>query len=324
MEKPTKSPLVCILAYDGLCTFEFGQCVEVFGLARPELDVNWYNLEVVSIDSGLLKAAGGVKLMASSDITLLKKANLIMLPGWRGVDEDVPQKLCEILQFASQYGVKIASICSGVFILAAAGLLTGRRATTHWRYIEHLKSKYPDIHVEDNVLYVDEGNIMSSAGSAAGLDLCLHIVRQDYGAEVANSVARRLVLPAHRDGGQAQYIPRPVVDLTRGKIAPLLDNLQRRLDENWTIDTIAILAKVSPRTLQRHFKDTTGLSPLVWLTKQRLHFARDLLETTKLTIDEIAFKVGIGSAESLRHHFRREMGIAPSTYRRSFPLTTRL
>ncbi len=312
---------VCILAYDGLCTFEFGLCVEVFGLDRPELEVPWYNLDVVSIDYGLLKAAGGISFMASTDLALLESADLIMLPGWRSIHDPVPEKLCQSLQKAVSNGARIASICSGVFILAAAGLLTGKRATTHWRYIDHLKSNYSDINVQDDVLYVDDGKILSSAGSAAGLDLCLHIVRQDFGAEIANSVARRLVLPAHRDGGQAQYVPRPVVENTHSDIAPLLDILQRRLDEDWTVDSMASAANTSPRTLQRRFKESTGQSPQMWLTKQRIAFARDLLETTKLTIDEIAYKVGIGSPESLRHHFRRDMGIPPSAYRRSFSAT---
>lgn len=312
---------VCILAYDGLCTFEFGLCVEVFGLERPELEVPWYNLDVVSIDHGLIKAAGGISFMASTDLSLLESADLVMLPGWRGIHDPVPDKLCQSLQTAVSKGARIASICSGVFILAAAGLLTGKRATTHWRYIDQLKSKFSDIDVQENVLYVGDGNILSSAGSAAGLDLCLHIVRQDYGAEIANSVARRLVLPAHRDGGQAQYVPRPVVANTHSDIAPLLDILQRRLDEDWTVERMAGAANTSPRTLQRRFKETTGQSPQMWLTKQRIAFARDLLETTKLTIDEIAYKVGIGSPESLRHHFRRDMGIPPSAYRRSFSAT---
>lgn len=197
-------PKVVVLAYDGLCTFEFGVAVEIFGLPRPELGDDWYRFAVASVDNGELRATGGIRIITDGDLSLLASADLIVVPGWRGVDSPVPDALCNALRQASARGCQLLSICSGVFVLAASGLLNGRKATTHWRYIETLKARYPDIDVVEDVLYQDEGEILTSAGSAAGIDLCLHIVRRDFGMETANSVARRLVIPPHRDGSQPQ------------------------------------------------------------------------------------------------------------------------
>lgn len=188
-------PQVVVLAYDGLCTFEFGVAVEIFGLPRPELGDDWYRFAVASVDSGELRATGGIRIVTDGDLSLLASADLIVVPGWRGLDPPVPPALCEALRQASARGCQLLSICSGVFVLAATGLLNGRKATTHWRYIDALKVRYPDIEVVEDVLYQDEGDILTSAGSAAGIDLCLHVVRRDYGMETANSVARRLVIP---------------------------------------------------------------------------------------------------------------------------------
>lgn len=309
---------VVTLAYDGLCTFEFGLCVEVFGLARPELSVPWYDHRVIACEPGPLRATGGIAVTADHDLDALNDAHLILVPGWRGMDTPVPESLIRALQTANSKGASIASVCSGVFVLAAAGLLDGRRATTHWRYIDALAARYPDVEVIPDVLYVDNGTVLTSAGSAAGLDMCLHLVRRDHGAEIANNVARRLVLPAHRDGGQAQFIPKPVGPERGGQIGPLLETLQRRLDEEWTLDSMARAAGMSPRTLIRRFRDSTGQSPQAWLTAQRVAFARDLLETTDLSIQPIAERTGLTTAETLRHHFRKIVGISPTAYRRSF------
>jgi AraC family transcriptional activator FtrA len=319
MTKPAgQPPLVCVLAYDGLCTFEFGICVEVFGLSRPELQVPWYRFAVVAAEAGPLRAIGGVTVSASHGLELLEEASLIMVPGWRGAGEPVPAALIDALIRARNRGARVASICSGVFVLAAAGLMSGRRATTHWRYVDRLRECDPTIDVVPDVLYIDEGGVLTSAGSAAGLDLCLHIVRRDYGAEIANSVARRLVLPAHRDGGQAQFVPRPVPRRNRGEIGPVLDSIRGRLDETWSVQAMARLAGLSSRTFLRRFRDTTGESPGAWLTGQRVAFARDLLETTRLGVKSVAEQSGFGSPESLRHHFRDRIGISPTAYRASF------
>ncbi len=199
-------PQVVVLAYDGLCTFEFGVAVEIFGLPRPELGDEWYRFAVAGIDDGELRATGGIRILTDGGLDLLESADLIVVPGWRGMDAPVPAALREALRRANARGCQLLSICSGVFVLAASGLLNGRKATTHWRYIEALKARYPAIGVVEDVLYQDEGDILTSAGSAAGIDLCLHVVRRDYGMETANSVARRLVIPPHRDGSQPQQL----------------------------------------------------------------------------------------------------------------------
>lgn len=214
-------PLVVALAYDGLCTFEFGVAVEVFGLSRPELGPDWYRFAVAALDAGPLRAVGGIRVEADGGLDLLDQADIIIIPGWRGAREPVPGDLIAALHRADKRGTRVLSICSGAFVLAAAGLLNGRRATTHWRYAATLVELYPDIRVMPDVLYVDEGNILTSAGSAAGIDLCLHLVRRDFGSEAANSVARRLVVQPHREGGQAQFIEAPVPTAREGaRLAP--------------------------------------------------------------------------------------------------------
>ena len=217
---------VAAIAYDGLCTFEFGIAVEIFGLPRPELDIPWYDFRVCGVDDGPASATGGVSLNITHGIETLAWADTIIVPGWRhGADETVPTGLREAVSTAHGRGARLVSICSGVFVLAAAGILDGKRATTHWRHAARLKALYPRISVEPDSLYVDEGQVPTSAGSAAGLDLCIHIVRRDHGPDIANSVARRLVLPTHRDGGQSQYVPRPVAPDGHA-IRPLLDLLK--------------------------------------------------------------------------------------------------
>lgn len=312
------SPLVCVLAYDRLCTFEFGIAIEVFGLPRPEFD-NWYRCEVVAVDKGPMRAMGGVTVEANADLSLLEKASLIVVPGWRAFDAPVPDRLATALARAHDNGARIASICSGVVVLAASGLLDGKRATTHWRYVNALKAAFPAIEVDEDVLYVDEGDVLTSAGSAAGLDLCLHIVRTDFGADIANKVARRLVLPAHRDGGQRQFVTRPVPRPRGGRIAPLLDRMRHRLDEDWPLQRMADEAGLSIRTLLRRVQEATGQTPQSWLVAERVAHAIHLLETTAAGLDDVAIAAGFGSAEVMRHHFRHLKGRPPSWYRTHFP-----
>src|SRR6218665_1813019 len=241
-----QSPLVVALAYDGLCTFEFGVAVEAFGLPRPEMGADWYRFAVVGIDAGEMRAAGGVRIVADGDLDLLAEAGTIIVPGWRGIDAPVPEALCRALREAHLRGARILSICSGVFVLAAAGLLAGRRATTHWRYTDALKQRYPDIDVLPDVLYVDEGTVLTSAGSAAGIDLCLHLIRRDYGMVAANMVARRLVVPPHRDGGQAQYTERAVPPPHESApLEPLLDHIRNNLGANHSDVSLARMAGMS-------------------------------------------------------------------------------
>jgi len=313
----TKNRKVCVLAYDGLCTFEYALAVEIFALPRPDLEA-WYDFQTVAVDQGPLRGLGNVRVEADTDLSPLSKADLIIIPGWRGADEPVPQALCEALVDAHRRGAKIASICSGVFVLAACGLLDGRDATTHWRYVETFREKYPSIKVNPNVLYVDADGVLTSAGSASGIDLCLHIIRQDFGTSIANQVARRLVIPAHRSGGQAQYIARPISNNYHSNVAPLLDQIRESLDEDWEIDRMAKEAFTSARTLQRRFKRATGHSPHTWLTIERIELAKDLLETTHLNIQQIADVTGLKTPETLRHHFKRLTGASPTQFRAKF------
>ena len=313
------SHLIAILAYDRLCTFEFGCAVEVFALNRSELGVEWYRHVICGIEPSPLWAMGGIQVQASHGLEVLLDADTIVIPGWRDANEVPPQDLLDALQAAHLRGVRICSICSGVFVLAHAGILTGKRVTTHWRYAETLAAQFPDLIVDASALYIDQDSVITSAGSAAGLDMLLHIVRQDYGAKVSNQVAQRLVMSPHRDGGQAQFIPRPMPVSKINGIAKLMDWLQENLALSHTIESMARQAHISSRTLQRQFKDSTGLSPIEWLIQERIAFAKELLESKEqLTIDQVAELAGFGSTESLRRHFRIH-GIPTTTqYRYQF------
>src|SRR5215475_5349924 len=309
---------VVALAYDRLCTFEFGCVVELFALPRPELPVPWYEFAVCAIERGPLRAAGGVEVRVPHTLRLLESADTIVIPGWRAVEEPPPPALLRALRRASARGARLCSICSGVFVLAAAGLLDGRRATTHWRYVERLAARYPRIRVEPNALYVDAGPVLTSAGSAAGLDMLLHLVRSDHGARVANEVARRLVVAAHREGGQAQFVPRPVASDERGRLSRLLDHIRAHVGKAHPLAALAARAAMSERTLQREFRAATGQAPHEWIVGERIARAKELLESTRLSTQAVAARVGLGSAESLRHHFRRRVGTTPGQYRRRF------
>src|SRR5215470_1742484 len=247
---------VAVLAYSGLGTFELGIVVEVFGLPRPEFG-EWYNFKVCGLEAGPLQATGGLRILPKEGIRGLSTAGTIIIPGWR-TDEQPPRQLLNSLVRAHTRGARLVSICSGVFVLAATGVLNGRRATTHWMYAAKLAEKYPEVRVEPDVLYVDEGNILTSAGSAAGIDLCLHIVRRDFGSRVANQVARRLVISPHREGGQAQFIERPVGEETSPWLANLFEWAERHLDEELSVERLANQAHMSKRTLSRRFAETTG------------------------------------------------------------------
>jgi AraC family transcriptional regulator, transcriptional activator FtrA len=248
----------------------------------------------------------------------MTQAGTIMVPGWKGTDVPVPEQILDALRIAHGRGARLLSICSGAFVLAATGLLAGRRATTHWRYAAELRRRYPDIEVDAEVLYVDEGQILTSAGSAAGLDLCLHVVRRDYGPAVANQVARRLVIPPHRDGGQAQFLESPVDRRQRNPLSALLERVQRELHLPVSIGALAERSAMSERTFMRRFRATTGTTPADWITRARVLRAREMLECTSLTVEDIAAQTGLGSPMTLRHHFRKKVGLSPIEYRRRF------
>lgn len=313
-----KAGLVAILAYDGLCTFEFGIAVEIFGLPRPEFDFPWYRHRVVSVDASPMRVSEGIQIVSSFGLDSLSEAQTIIIPGWRNRGEQPPQALLNALCDAHQRGARLLSICSGVFVIAAAGLLNGKRATTHWRYTNELANRYPEIAVDPNVLYVDSGQIITSAGSAAGIDACLHLISRDYGTHIANIVARRLVIAPQRSGGQIQFIPSPVAQKTRDEIAPLLDWALQNLHCNLSVGQMAKQALMSERTFLRRFTEASGITPKAWLLQARMNLARELLEKNQLLNEQIMEQCGFGSMESFRVAFRKSVGISLSSYRKTF------
>jgi len=311
-------PLVVVPVYDGLCTFEFSIVAEVFGLARPEMGPHWYRFASAAIEPGPLRAHGGLRVQAEGSIELLDAADLIVMAGWKGADVPVPAALATRLRAAWQRGATLASICSGAFVLAATGLLDGRRAATHWRYAGQLAERHPAVEVDAKVLYAGVERLYTSAGSAAGIDLMLHLVRRDFGSEAANGVARRLVMPAHRQGGQAQFIERPVARGREGRLAALLDRMRANLQQDWGVARMAQSLDTSKRTFLRRFAEATGSSPAEWLAATRLDEAKRLLEQGSEPIESVALQAGFGSVQVLRSHFRRSMGLSPREYRASF------
>ncbi|MEE9417516.1 MAG: transcriptional regulator FtrA [Acidimicrobiales bacterium] len=315
---PSLDRSVVAVAYDGLCAFEFGVATELFGLARPELGVDWYDFAVVSADTGPLRTVGGVTLATSNDLSKVERAGTIVLPGWRDPGEVPQAELLEAIRVGHTNGARVMSICSGVFVLAATGLLDGQQATTHWRYAERLAELYPRIEVFPDVLYIDNGTTLTSAGSAAGIDLGLHLIRRDYGVTIANQVARRLVVPPHRDGGQAQFIT-PSVGITNAtSLAAVVDWAMASLADPITIENWAEVANMAPRTFARRFSSEMGTTPHKWLVRQRVSLAQQLLETTDASMDEVALRAGFVTAATLRHHFGRETRTTPTRYRATF------
>ncbi|MBV8207464.1 MAG: helix-turn-helix domain-containing protein [Acidobacteria bacterium] len=313
---------VAVLVYEGLNAFDFGIAVGLFGLRRPQSDSDrWYSLAVCGLGKGPVQTSGGGYVVPRSGLAGLLQAGTIVIPGWCNPGVLPPPRLVRTLRMAHQRGARLVSICGGAFVLAATGILNGRRATTHWKYCDRLSKLYPQIKVVSDVLYIDEEDVFTSAGAAAGIDLCLHIIRKDFGTVVANDVARHLVVSPHREGGQAQFIDKPVGEQADPWLAHLLEWSQGNLHTEITIEQLALQAKVSRRTLSRRFVEATGLSPHRWITSLRLRRGKDLLETTALSIEEIAEKCGFQSGALLRHHFREQVKISPRTYRDHFRQT---
>ncbi len=309
---------VALLAYDGLCTFEFGIMVELFGIPRPEFD-EWYTLYVCGLENGPLGASGGISIEAQYSLRMFDRAGTIIVPGWRSLEEPAPPKLIRKLQKAHADGARIVSVCSGAFVLGDAGLLDGKRATTHWKYADALARRFPGVEVDPDVLYVDEGSVITSAGSAAGVDMGLHLIRRDLGATVANIVARRLVVPPHRDGGQQQFIDAPVGENPEEvAFARVLDYLRANLRREHSVDSMAKRAKMSARTFARRFREATGTTPHRWMQHERVRVAQSLLETTKLPLERVAERSGFSDAQLLRLHFKRIVGTTPTAYQRTF------
>lgn len=309
-----------MLAYDGVATFEYAITVEVFGLARPEFPV-WYDFSVCAIETGPLRALGGVVIEADGGLELLEAADIIIAPGWKDFEDDPPRPLIEALCAAHDRGARLVSICSGAFLLAATGLLDGRTATTHWLYADRFQKRFPSVRVDPNVLYVDNGGVLTSAGSSAGLDLCLHLVSRDFGAAAAARVARRLVIYPRREGGQMQFIDQPQAQNDESALSAIVSWLSANPAVEHTIASMAARAGMSRRTFARRFSQIYGQPPHAWLTSERVRQARTLLERTDRSIEAIAAETGLGSAATLRHHFRAHLATSPQAYRRRFRMT---
>ncbi|WP_433519118.1 transcriptional regulator FtrA [Nonomuraea sp. CA-143628] len=310
---------VSVLAYDGMSPFELGCVVEVFGLPRPELDVPWYDLAVCAEHDGPLRAVGGFTVQAAYGLDVFAEARTVIVPGVPDVRAEVSPALVDAVRRAHERGARVVSICSGAFVLAAAGLLDGRTATTHWRYAELLQERFPQVRVDPGVLYVDNGDVLTSAGSAAGIDLLIHLIRRDHGPGVANAVARRLVVPPHREGGQAQFIEAAVTpveddDAVARTMEWALANLSRPI----TVAVLARVAGMSQRSFVRHFNRRTGTSPLRWVIAQRIAASLPLLESATAPVEEVGAAVGFESPVTFRHHFSRSMHTSPSAYRKAF------
>jgi AraC family transcriptional regulator, transcriptional activator FtrA len=310
---------VAVVVYDGFTPFEFGVACEIFGEDRWIAPGDpWYRLFICGDMSAPVTADGGFQILVPYGLEHLSKVGtIIVLPTYR--DEEVPNAVFDALRDAHARGCRILSLCGGAFVLAESGLLDGRRAATHWAECDELARRYPRLTVDPGVLYIDEGDILTGAGSAASIDLCLHIVRQDFGSDVATQLARQLVVPPQREGGQAQFIEHPLPTLDSSNLfADTVAWLGEHLDEPVRVEDLAERAAMSPRTFARRFVEATGTTPYQWLVRQRVQLAQRLLEVTDLSIEAVAEGSGFCTAGNLRKHFTRVVHTSPQAYRRTF------
>ena len=323
MARAKKQHTVVAVISKEVAPFELAVPCEVFGIDRADLVTPWYRFVIAAVGrTPVPTSIGGFSINTPYGLEEVESADTVVVvpQHWRDepADPDRPL-LLEALRTAHQRGARIMSMCTGAFLLAEAGLLDGRPATTHWMYTEELARRYPKVHVDPRVLYVDDGDVLTSAGTAAGIDLCLHVVRQDHGAEVANAVARRMVVPPHRDGGQAQFVDMPVAACpAEDPLAEVLDWMAAHLDRQLSVEQLARKASMSPRTFARRFRAATGTTPHQWLLAQRILMAQRLLETTDEPVERIADQCGFGTAAALRVHFQRAVATSPNAYRRTF------
>jgi transcriptional regulator GlxA family with amidase domain len=310
---------VVAVLLDGVHPFELGVVCEVFGIDRSDEGLPVYDFTVVSAEGPTLNAHGGFTITTPHGLELLEDADLIAVPAGEGfATRDYPPALLDALRRAAARGTRVLSVCSGVYVLGAAGLLDGRRCAAHWRHARDLGLAFPRAVVEPDVLYIDEDPVITSAGTAAGIDACLHLVRKEQGPEVANRIARRMVVPPHREGGQAQFIERPLPRSTCDTVGEVLVWMERHLDRDVTVEQLADRAHMSPRTFARRFQQETGTTPYRWILRQRVLLAQHLLEATDETVDAVAGRSGFGTAAALRHHFVRTLDTTPNAYRRTF------
>lgn len=308
---------VAVLALEGSHAFELGVFCEVFGIDRSDEALPGYDFALVSATDASVPTRHGFDVRTPHYLDRLSSADLICVPAYDpGIRQ--PDRLVHELRTATERGARVLSICTGAFLLGEAGLLDGRRCTTHWRYTEELARRFPQARVESDVLYVDEDPVITGAGTAAGVDTCLHLVRKEHGSAVANAIARRMVAPPHREGGQRQYRERPQPRDGAGSLTPVLAWIEANLDQNLTVEAMARHAHLSPRTFARRFHQEAGTTPLQWLTGQRVLLAQHHLESTDAPITAVARRTGFGTVDNLRHHFIRRLGITPQAYRRTF------
>jgi transcriptional regulator GlxA family with amidase domain len=311
--------VVAAVIDEGALTFDLAIPCEVFGLDRSDIVSPWYEFMVVAAGDSPVRTQTGFLLDTPYRLPDLERADTIVVPGWSDPDMPPSPALCASLRAAQARGARVVSLCTGAFVLAAAGLLSGRRATTHWMYAERLHARHPDVDLDPSVLYVVDGNVMTSAGTAAGIDMCLHLVALDHGVDVAVTVARRLVMPPFRAGGQAQYSDNPIAtDVLGEPLSAVLDWARERLDNGLTVDDLADRAAMSPRTLTRRFQGAIGMPPGEWIQRERLRLAQRLLETTEYPLDLVARRAGYSSPTTMRAQFARRLKTSPSGYRETF------
>ena len=316
---PNSPPVIAVIAFDGISPFHLSVPCLVFGEDRSEQGAPRFELLVCAGEDGPLRTSAGFGITPEWDLAALARADIVIVPSWREVGTPPAPPLLEALRQAHVRGARMVGLCLGAFVLGEAGLLTGRRVTTHWSWAQALAERYPAASVDRDVLYVDDGPILTSAGVAAGLDCCLHLLRELCGAEVANRVARRMVIAPHRQGGQAQFIEQPLpATIADQRLAGVLAWASAHMEEAHSVDALAARAAMSRRTFTRHFRKATGASVSQWVLGQRLARAKHLLETTGMRIEQVAGEAGFQSALSLRQHFQATLGTSPRAYRAAF------
>ena len=308
---------VATIVYDGVAPFELGVLCEAFGVDRTDDNLPSFDFALCGVRAGTVPTSLGFGIAVEHDLSRVAEADLVTVPAMPR-DAPVPGEVVEALRAAYERGARVLSVCSGAFALGEAGLLDGRRCTTHWMYSDELAERFPRAHVVPEVLYVDADPVITSAGTAAGIDACLHLWRKEFGAAAASKVARRMVVPPQRDGGQAQFIKTAVPDCAAETLGPVLTWITENLHEELSVEFLARQARMSARTFARRFRDETGTTPHSWVIRQRVLRAEELLETTDRSVDWIAGEVGFGNAATLRHHFTRARSVSPQQYRRMF------
>lgn len=311
--------VVAVAVTHGLPIFELSVPIEVFGSDRSDIAAPWYDLRLCAAGPGPVRTAGGLTVTPEHGLDALVEADTVLVPACtRATQLDPPAALVGAVRAAHAAGRRLVSVCTGAYVLAAAGVLDGRRATTHWLNAHDLAYRYPAVEVDPRVLYVDDGDVLTSAGTAAAIDLCLHLVRLDHGAAAANEVARRMIVPPYREGGQAQFVQPIVRGAERGDLGAVLAWARERLDEQISVADLAGRAHLSPRTFARRFRAEVGRAPLQWILEQRVRLAQELLETTDESVEQIARRAGFGTSASLRQHFGRLISVSPQSYRHVF------